>query len=182
MDSDQLCADWLLINERKELAAFPSQPIRLRQHPSCEGLREVRSDRLWFCFCPDSLQTSSQQTVSQRLCSVEISLLLLIFLVEGSCWSDHRQSLLIYSTCIRSYMYQCDACRFSFHLILTEPLEAWAPLHTFSFPFFISLWTWVCRSRFQSHYYPREAFVNYDKYLYFSKMHMEARYMVSGRV
>lgn len=79
-------------------------------------------------------------------------------------------------------MYQCDACRFSFHFILTEPLEARAPLHTFSFPFLFHCGLEFVEADFNLIITPQEAFVNYHKYFYFSKMHMEARYMVSGRV
>lgn len=70
VDPDHLCtpcADWLLINELKQLGAFPSRPIRVWRSPFVKALER------WGTACPsdsgsvlDTQQTSSEQVVSQK--------------------------------------------------------------------------------------------------------------------
>ena len=48
--------DWLLINGWRQLGAFPSQPIRVWQHPFCEGLREVGNGTQVGLTCCVSIQ------------------------------------------------------------------------------------------------------------------------------
>ena len=50
-NSDHLCAgwrDWLLIDEWKQLGAFPSQPITIRWRPFCKGLKRWGMAHRWI--------------------------------------------------------------------------------------------------------------------------------------
>ena len=133
VDSDHLCGDQLLITEWQQLAAFPSQPIRVwRCHLFFFLWRLKRGGRNSSESHSDSVLDTLQHLIQTDcqpeplLCSgpAEISLPPLFSLVEGKLWAFYNQviiksSPLDWATCIRAELDWIRVLQVSF----VEPLS-----------------------------------------------------------